>query len=218
LSQALGGSGVGGNGGGWNYTATPGINGTGSGGGGGGGNGAAGGSGIVIIRYPDPSIGIWSSNNDGIISVNNDGLLTAHSSGAATINYTVTSPIGCVGNQSHAVSAKSLPAIPVVINDSPVCEDIPVNVQAKGFAPGGKVVQLSGTNSISSASLSSTSNDFTIEFWAKPNRTRLSTIEMNGNNSIIPNLGDNEQSLAIHPDNRGADAGAGVSVGNNGIS
>jgi hypothetical protein len=214
-----GGNGGGGTGGG-DLTQSAGAANTGSGGGGSEGTGSAGGSGVVIIRYSDPTAAAfseWVSTNPGVAAVNdNSGVVTGIERGGADIKYVVTTPAGCIGEKTQNVVVKKLPTVPVVTDDSPVCENVPVNIESRGMAPGGKAVSLTGSNTISAANISSVSNTFTIEFWAKPSRTRLSTSEMN--TSVIPSLVDNEQSLAIMADNRGADAGAGVSVGTNGVS
>jgi len=61
----------------------------------------AGASGIVIVRYPDITTGIWSSSNPGIASVNlNTGVVTGISAGIVEIIYTFTH-----NNESCSVSS-----------------------------------------------------------------------------------------------------------------
>jgi hypothetical protein len=62
--------------------------------------------------------------------------------------------------------------------------------------------------------ISTASNTFTIEFWANPSSTRATTTESNSGSS-----GTSGQRYAIYPSWFGnSDAGAGISVGTNGIS
>ncbi len=111
LSAAAGGSGGGGAGG----TNTTGVAGTANTGGGGGGgdagySGGAGGLGIVIIRYPDPTGGTWSSNNGQVTvgtttvtATSSATTITGVSAGSsATISYSYPGASGCT---STAVTA-----------------------------------------------------------------------------------------------------------------
>jgi len=68
-----------------------------------------------------------------------------------------------------------------------------------------------------SYSLTNASNSFTMEFWAFPNASRATTPEAN---SEFVSYGWHDQRYAIAPENgsQEAQAGAGVSVGTNGIS
>ena len=63
------------------------------------------------------------------------------------------------------------------------------------------------------APLTDPANTFTIEFWASPVKTRATTTE-----SISGFAGIGGQSYAIGAEQRGADAGVGISVGTNGVS
>ena len=109
----LGGQGGGGNGSDLTVAATAGLANTGSGGGGGelGQNGANGGSGVVMIRYFQPT---WVSSNPAVATVNaSTGLVTAVSPGTSMITY--YSQSGCVYQSEFTVGALSV--APTSINN-----------------------------------------------------------------------------------------------------
>ena len=86
-------------------TGTAGTANTGGGGGGSLTNGGEasqpggnGGSGVVIVRFADPSSITWSSNNSSIVAVNSSGVITGGTvAGTATISAFATLN-GCVTN------------------------------------------------------------------------------------------------------------------------
>lgn len=84
-SAGAGTGGIGGGGtGGGDYTQSEGSPNTGGGGGGSEGTGSTGGSGVVIVRYPDPTQGSWSSSNAGVAWVNPaTGVVTGQAAGTA---------------------------------------------------------------------------------------------------------------------------------------
>jgi hypothetical protein len=92
-THGSGGSGGGGAGAWPNGVAGTANTGGGGGGGcgGGSGSGGAGGSGVVIVRYPDITLGTWSSSNPAVATVNSSGVVTGLSGGTSTITYSYTS-------------------------------------------------------------------------------------------------------------------------------
>jgi hypothetical protein len=219
-----GGTGGGGTGGG-DLTQTAGQANTGSGGGGSEGTGSAGGSGIVIVRYPDPTLGVWSSTNTASATINStSGIVSGVAAGSSNIKYTLTTPVGCVGEKTKNIAVREIPAIPVVSDDSPVCEGVPLNISSKGLAPGGEVATLdNSTNQISGNAFTGTTNNHTIEFWVNP--TKAVVLHSEINSGVSGNLGapTTEYSFAIGPNLFGgsgctpATVGIGVSVGTNGV-
>ncbi len=117
-----------------------------------------------------------------------------------------------------ATANMTMPQVPSVFADEAgVCETGAAVLNANGLAPGGKVAEfVPPSPTISGTNHTSITNSFTVEFWAKPNRTRTTTAE--ANSGLSGSLA-NEQSFATAPINGGAsNAGMGVSVGTNGIS
>jgi hypothetical protein len=107
----------------------------------------------------------------------------------------------------------TLPAIPTVSNNGPICAGSSVTLTSSGLAPGGKVASLTGTQTINGNLVTAAVNSFTMEFWVKPTATRATTTQSN-----TGTVGTSAQRYAIYPSHGNADAGAGVSVGTDGIS
>lgn len=200
-------AGTGGLGGGGNGTTSTTLAGHGAantGGGGGGGGysspttaqvGGNGGSGIVVVRYPNVTGGTWSSSNTSIATVNSSGVVTAQGVGNTNINYTFTSPAGCSNTISRQIIVTQIPAVPVVANNSPVCESGTLELTAAGLAPGG-----GGSNSNGAYSFNGTNQYFytdnisgfptgsvaTVEAWVKPGSSQ-NDATYNGIVSFGPN-------------------------------
>lgn len=111
----------------------------------------------------------------------------------------------------------AIDAVPTVDNTSPVCLGNTVDLTAEGLAPSGKVLNVTGTNRMGGNMLTSASNNFTIEFWVKPTRT-MNVAATEGNTGVGFALNNTELNLAVYPEHGSANAGAGVSVGTNGIA
>lgn len=137
---------------------------------------------------------------------------------ANTYTLVVTAGNGCTASDQAIVTNTTIPAVPSASNTGPVCIGSTFNLSAQGLAPGGKVINLTGTNTISSGVSPSISNNFTMEFWVNPSKTRVTSTEVS--TGVSTNTASStDQSFAIYPDQRGAVAsGAGVSVGIDGIS
>jgi hypothetical protein len=113
----------------------------------------------------------------------------------------------------------TIPAVPVVeADEAAICLPGTTDLVANGLAPGGKVADLVAPTPITPGTThNGVANTFTVEFWAKPNRTRATTLETNA--GISGNLGDDSKSFATAPQYGGVtNAGMGISVGTNGIS
>ena len=106
-----------------------------------------------------------------------------------------------------------LPAIPTVSNNGPICAGGSVTLTSSGLAPGGKVASLTGTQTVNGNLVTAAVNSFTMEFWVKPTATRATTTQSN-----TGTIGTSAQRYAINPAFGNTDAGAGVSVGTDGIS
>ena len=85
-----------------------------TGGGGGGGShfnsnnyGGAGGSGIVVLRYQDAPLGVFTSSNTSVATVDAaTGMVTGAAPGSATITYTITSGT-CTTVQTAPITVNS---------------------------------------------------------------------------------------------------------------
>lgn len=135
--------------------------------------------------------------------------------------YTLSTTLGsCTVTDQAIVNQPTIPAVPLVSNNGPICSGNTANLTASGMAPGGKVANLTGTQSISGtgATYNSTLNNHTIEFWANPTKTVVLNTE--ANTGVSGSLGGADKSLAIFPSNGGStgNAGVGVCVGTNGVS
>lgn len=111
--------GAGGGGSGYNGNGVSGTANTGGGGGGSrGGTAGSGGSGIVIVRYPTPAAGTWSSDAPSIATVNSSGVVTGVAAGSTTINYAVTVN-GCTTTATFPVTINPTPAAPTAVTATP---------------------------------------------------------------------------------------------------
>ncbi len=111
------------------------------------------------------------------------------------------------------VAPPTLPTIPSVTNNGPICAGSNVSLTAAGLAPGGRVANLAGTQTIGGNLVTAAANNFTMEFWVKSTTTRATTTQSNSGT-----VGTSNQRYAIYPSHGGTNAGAGVSVGTDGIS
>lgn len=114
-------------------------------------------------------------------------------------------------------SCVPMPSPPIAFNNGPRCPGSSATLSASGLAPGGNYLNLSG-NGNGSSYISTVSNTFTIDFWVNPTQTRVSTTQSNSG-AVGVNTGHR---WVIYPWHGGVPAnnraGAGVSVGTNGIS
>ncbi|MCG9911798.1 MAG: GEVED domain-containing protein [Flavobacteriales bacterium] len=132
---------------------------------------------------------------------------------------------GWWSQQVSITAPPSIPAVPVVSNNGPICPDLTTNVTASGLAPGGQAVSMNNIagNGIAGTAHTGVLNNHTMEFWVKPNRTIALHSEINV--GISGNLGapTTEYAFAINPNQFGgsgctpANVGTGISVGTNGI-
>lgn len=111
----------------------------------------------------------------------------------------------------------TIDAVPTVDNTSPICLGNTVDLTPVGLAPSGKVLNVTGTNRMGGNMLTGSANNFTMEFWVKPTKT-MNVGATEANTGISFALNNTELNLAIFPENGGGNAGAGVSVGTNGIA
>ncbi len=137
--------GAGGNGGGGagrGGSSNNGFPGTANTGGGGGGAltiftgatavGGAGGTGVVIARYLDPTVGTWSTSNGTIASVSTSGVVTGVAAGPATITYSVTAG-GCTVATSIPVTVNAAPTVSSVsFGTNPYCGNSTTTATANG--------------------------------------------------------------------------------------
>ena len=137
-----------------NFPNTPGGNaGANTGGGGGGGShyetnnfGGNGGSGIVIVKYPDLSSGVWASSNPSVATVNASGTITGISAGTTTISYTIT-----IGNCTSVQTAQIIVnptavAGTVTAGTTPQCIGGTTNYTVSGTVLGGGTGTWSSSN------------------------------------------------------------------------
>ena len=175
-----------------------------------------------IILNGLPTAGNWTITQTPGGNIYSGSGASATISGLSPGSYTfkVTNAAGCISGPSASVviypSATFLPP-PNAINSGPLCEDGLLSLSANNLAPSGKSANfLTGLNSTTIDSyLPTVTNNFTIELWAYPTASRNSTPEQN---TYI--IGQSGQRYAIWPHHTGSttDAGAGISIGTNGVS
>ncbi len=133
-------------------TNVPGGNGaenTGSGGGGGshynnGNHGGAGGSGIVIVRYPDVTNGVWSSSNTAVATVNSSGVVTGVGAGTATISFALLTG-GCTSTVVTRDVTVNVPTLAPITGNTTICAGTSSNlVSSSPYATGGNVSVVGG--------------------------------------------------------------------------
>lgn len=97
--------------------------------------------------------GTWSSGNTSIATVAADGTVTALSQGLVTIQYTVTSAVGCSASITKNIFVKAAPAISSITGAASIC--LHSTSQYNNSTPGGLWTTASNgsISSISAASL-----------------------------------------------------------------
>lgn len=134
----------------------------------------------------------------------------------------ITYGINCTGVSTRVpVTLTVKPAFVPRISDTMAvnCAGTAIRLYASGLAPSGEVAGFDGTQPMGGngnngyASTTSVPNNFTMEFWVKPGSTITPVTPATNGTS-----GTNGQRYAIMPYQSGANAGAGVSVGKNGVA
>ncbi len=130
-------------------------------------------------------------------------------------NVTTADNNGCTETRTYSIyNYPALPAVPTPsASASSVCSGGTVTLSANGLAPGGQVANFAGTQTTSSTLLTAAPNNFTMELWVNPTATRAVIGE-----STSGTGGTSNQRYAIFSAHGSANAGAGISVGTNGIS
>jgi len=138
--------------------------------------------------------------------------------GVVFITYGIT----CTGTGTRVpVTVTVKPAFIPRITDTLAgkCAGNAISLYASGLAPAKEVGGFDGTQVMGAngngghASITSVANNFTMEFWVKPGSTITQVTPATSGNS-----GTSGQRYAIMPYRSGANAGAGVSVGKNGVA
>lgn len=134
---------------------------------------------------------------------------------SGTYNVTTADNNGCTATRQYAIyNYPTIPAVPSPsASASSVCSGGTVTLSANGLAPGGQVANFTGTQTTSGALLTAAPNNFTMELWVNPTATRPSIGE-----STSGTGGTSNQRYAIFSAHGSTNAGAGISVGTNGIS
>lgn len=119
-------------------------------------------------------------------------------------------------NNIYVVVRPAIPA-PTVSNNGPFCAGNTASVTAAGLAVRGKTASFNGSNStMADVSYNTTTNNFTVEFWAKPAATRTSTAE--SNTGTAATAGGQRYVIRPFQQGGGTASSVGVSVGTNGVS
>lgn len=93
------------------------------------------------------------------------------------------------------------------------CAGSPLTLSVSGFAPSREVGAFSGSQPQAGTSgIPSVTNDFTLDFWVKPTDS-IALVTPTANTTA----GTSGQRFAVFPEQGGNNAGAGVSVGKNGV-
>ncbi len=144
-------------------------------------------------------------------SVINSTTITATVPAGATSGAIAVTTPGGTSITASLFAITTIPA-PTSSNGGPYCSGATATLIASGLAPGGTVASFTGTTGTSAAN-ASVSNSFTMDFWVKP----VGAITINPQ-STSATTGLTGQKYAVMPLQSGTNAGAGVSVGTNGIS
>lgn len=128
--------------------------------------------------------------------------------------------ISCGATTRVPVTVTVKQAFTPVVSDTLAggCAGSAVNLYATGLAPANEVASFNGTQALGTngnggqANIPAVANSFTMDFWVKPGSTLTQVTP--ATNGIAGTTG---QRYAIMPYQSGANAGAGVSVGTNGI-
>jgi hypothetical protein len=136
---------------------------------------------------------------------------------AGAYNVTTADNNGCTQTRTYDIyNYPTIPAVPTPsASPTTICNGSTTALTAAGLAPGGQVANFTGTQTTSASLLTGASNSFTMELWVNPTASRPTTAEQNGLGDVS---GTSNQRYAIFAANGGANAGAGISVGTNGIS
>ncbi len=134
---------------------------------------------------------------------------------AGAYNVTTADNNGCTETRTYNIfNYPTIPAVPTPsASPSTICNGATTALTAAGLAPGGQVANFTGTQTTSGALLTAAPNNFTMELWVNPTATRASIGE-----STAGTGGTSNQRYAIYTAHGSANAGAGISVGTNGIS
>ena len=123
----------------------------------------------------------------------------------------------CVSTNFEVWLKPQIPPAPNLTNGGPICSGNTSSLTASGLAIQGKTATFNGTNTtMSDASYNSTTNNFTIEFWANPNATRTSTAE--SSSGFAGTAGGQRYVTRPWQQGGGIASSVGVSVGTNGVS
>ncbi len=150
--------------------------------------------------------------------LSNPNIQNPVASPTTTTNYTLTvsSPAGCSETDDILVTVYNLPQVPTVsVDDDDLCAPDNTVLFSNDMAPSGRVVNFTAATQTNSKSYATT-NTFTMEMWVNPTSTIQITPEQNGNADISGTNGN--QRYAVYPAWLGANAGAGISIGTNGVS
>lgn len=185
-----------------------------------GGNAAPDGTVIKNFKIYDQAIEWYSGSCTGTF-ISSDMNITVNPATTTTYYLKTMTRCGTSTCDPIIVSRNPYPAVPTVSASNPnFCAPGTTSLIAQGMAPSGKMAVGNNTAAatITGTDYSSNTNNHTVEFWVKPNRTIVLHNEVTS--GISGNLGapTTEYCFAIFPANGGpALAGTGVSVGTNGI-
>ena len=176
---------------------------------------------IPLIRFGQSCTPVYTWSGPGTITPNPSATPSVSSLGTYNLSVNLG---GCNVTDQVVISSTTIPAIPTVSNNGPVCNGSPAQLTAAGLAPGGQVAVLSNTLAeITGNAFTGTLNNHTMEFWVKPNKTVVLHSQVNSGVSGNLSAPTTEYSFAIGPNQFGGSGctpstvGTGVSVGTNGI-
>jgi hypothetical protein len=152
--------------------------------------------------------------------LNNPNISNPIATPTATTTYTMTATAnGCSVSDDVTVTLGTIPAVPTVSNDGPVCYGNTIDLTSNGLAPGVNTAYYDASTNTNSVSYDATIDNFTMEMWVKPTGTIVLTTQATSGISANLTPGSYDQKFVVFPGHGGAsNGGVGISVGTNGLA